>query len=686
MGSLLLLVDNEDRRLPEQDAHYVWMDEGRLRASPNPPSRDLCMGYFVSEFGAWWFHPRTGQVPPELRLNGRPVHSDVELPSERAELRLSDDPYTEPPPVAQHRPGPAAPTTMLAEPSGPTPAAVPQEFIGPPGSDADIEIDHPSVVPRHARVEKDARGIWWVTAERGPVFVDGEPVDSVQCPIGTRFTVGTCEVTVPGEARDTWTTGGRALTVDCTAVTASRGGRKVLDRVSFTVPALALAVVTGPNEVGARLLLGMVGGGYRREGGDILLDGSSRRSNRRVRWVLETEDFHDTLTVRETLRFAVPPGDPERAGRTVEEVLSLLGLGTEAGHQVRTLSDALRKRLAIAQELVARPGLLVVFQSATSYDVGRDQDLMSRLHTAAHDLGCTMLVATRERANLDKADVVVVLGDDGSQRFAGAPGRVRADRPDATWAEWVANLDQPGADRFRGRAEAPVPLPPLSSPLVPDGLFAFGAAAVRRQALTFVRQGPGLLGLQLLVPVLASVLATLFTQQPAPLILVAVATAAAFGGIDVLNARARMCRDRSAGFGTGALLAARIVVHGAAAAGTAALMALAATFCGTPLGGTAAPGWATLWAALTLLMVAALATGVAGCAVAQPVQGTGETAAVRNRLIGVSATAIALLPAVVLFCVTWSAGPVWFFGAVVAWGAAAVWVAGWSLEHRLAAV
>lgn len=88
MGSLLGMIDGAQQMLPERDAHYVWVDAGRLRISPNPPAHGVWVGCFVSEFGIWWFHPGSAACPPELRINGLPVRGDVELTGDRVEVRL----------------------------------------------------------------------------------------------------------------------------------------------------------------------------------------------------------------------------------------------------------------------------------------------------------------------------------------------------------------------------------------------------------------------------------------------------------------------------------------------------------------------------------------------------------------------------------------------------------------------
>ena len=235
------------------------------------PSR--CIGYLVSEFGEWWFHPGPGECPPELRINGRPVTSgDVRLGSDRAEVRLTGEPFTGPPdpgPVRAQLPAQVSEGSAHAKLVPATGAAdrrdrVRRLVIGPIGTAADIQLNDLSVRPDHARVEIDTRGAWWVTANNGEVHVDGTSVSSALLLPGSRFTVGRHVVTVPGGNRAR-----QALPVEFLNVTVDRGGRSLLDNVSLSIPAGEFVAVLSPNEASSELLLGLIVGGYRPHKGAV---------------------------------------------------------------------------------------------------------------------------------------------------------------------------------------------------------------------------------------------------------------------------------------------------------------------------------------------------------------------------------------------------------------------------------
>jgi len=639
VSSLLLISDDGERRLPEQDPHYLWLDAGELRVSTNPPDRAACVGYFVSELGTWWFHTGPSDCPRELRINGRSVtQPDTTLASGRAEVRLSAEPYSD----NDSRPAGmsfTAPLSGRESFEAGEAGAIRQLVIGPAGTGADIVIDDPSVRPDHARVEVDARGDWWIIASSGDVSIDGEPVTSARREPGSRFTVGRRVITVPSPRRSR-----RALSVELEAVHVRAGGRRLLDNVSLTVPAGDFVVVVSPDDAGGQLLLGLVAGGYRPDSGRVRIAGSSRRSDPRLRRVPATDDLYGTITVHEALTFAAArhaPAGQEEAGTAalISETMSWMGLDHRESAWIRTLSDAERRRLSIGLELVARPGLLVIMQAGATYEVGRDRDLMSRLRTVGRDTHSTIMVATRSLDNLDLADTVVVLDREGRLRFTGPPGRPLDNQPGTTRAEWIAGLEEPTGDTERGRALPPAHLPAWEPVIEPEGAFAGIGTMLRQEALLVRRRGNGSSAL-LLLPMLGTAVVALFAEDPIPLAGVAVAAGLIVNRFDLVTERAELARAYQDGVPPGALVAAKLGVQGGLCAALAVVMGGIVGLSGIAL--PAVPGlsgWLSAGVLLTMTMVPSAATAMLGCASARSAgQGMVITAALAVVLVMLTAT------------------------------------------------
>jgi len=646
MSSLLLIFDDGERRLPEQDPHYLWMDASVLKVSTNPPDFKACLGHFVSEFGTWRFHNGPAECPPELRINGRPVDGeDVELVADRAEVRLSAEPYSEPPP-RNWSTGPIAGDSPGA-PSGPPPGGAGRYVVVPPGTpagpDAQIVVDAPGVVPGHAWVEMDSRGAWWITAGNGDLYVNGEPVTSAVREPGTQFTVGQQVITVPSpNSRGR----GRGLSIECAELSARRGGQPLLGNVSLSVAAGKFVAVFSPNPNATQMLLGLMVGGYRADHGAVRIGGSSRKGNPAVRWVPATDDLHRLLTVRETLAGS----DDDR----LDEMLTWVGLTTEADRQVRALDDGDRKRLSIACELMLRPALLVVFESAGAYAVSSDRDLMSRLGTIGHDTGCTIVVAARAVGNFDLTGAVVVLDRRGRLRYAGEPGEPFGDRHNVTRAEWLATLEVPADDPATSRDESLVRLPAMRAPLGTAGPFDGLATMVWQRALLFRRRGNGvLLGLSALAVVGSLAVFVSYAMAVPAIVAIAAITALVTGGTDLATARPVAARQRRSGVGTAAMVFAQIGVHGAVCAVLAAPMALWADLHGMVLLDLPGPTtWFSLYLSVWLVMVLSLSTGTLASAALPSDRLTPTNALVAGVLGGVLAIAVGWL----LFSLTWAVG------------------------------
>lgn len=167
----------------------------------------------------------------------------------------------------------------------------------------------------------------------------------------------------------------RPPATDLAALSVSRlvksyGGRRVVDDVSFTVPAGIVYGLLGPNGAGKTTTIEMCEGLRDRDGGDIDLLGLdprrlTARDRHRVGIVAQSGGERASLTVREMLsQFAAYCADPWDVG----ELLVTTGLAEKAGARIATLSGGQRRRLDVALGIVARPELLFLDEPTTGFD------------------------------------------------------------------------------------------------------------------------------------------------------------------------------------------------------------------------------------------------------------------------------------------------------------------------------
>jgi len=157
------------------------------------------------------------------------------------------------------------------------------------------------------------------------------------------------------------------------------GGRVVLDRQSFTVPANQLTVVVGPSGIGKTTLLDLLVGLLEPDGGRILIDGvpldtvNLRHWRRQIGYVPQDSVMVDESVAQNlTLGEAVPEleiREALQAAGALEFVEAMPeGLATRVGEGGSRLSGGQRQRLAIARALIHKPRLLILDEATSNLD------------------------------------------------------------------------------------------------------------------------------------------------------------------------------------------------------------------------------------------------------------------------------------------------------------------------------
>ena len=180
--------------------------------------------------------------------------------------------------------------------------------------------------------------------------------------------------------------GGRGVTAPAPAVSAAGllkrfGARPVLRGLDLELGWGSVLALFGPNGAGKTTLLRTLAGLTRPSGGDLRiagLDAARRRADlRRLVGVVMHQTFlYDDLTVGENLRFyarmyGLGAGGAARA----QAAADALGMTPVMNARVRTLSNGMQKRAALARAVLHRPPLLLLDEPET----GLDQDAMDAL-------------------------------------------------------------------------------------------------------------------------------------------------------------------------------------------------------------------------------------------------------------------------------------------------------------------
>jgi heme exporter protein A len=180
------------------------------------------------------------------------------------------------------------------------------------------------------------------------------------------------------------------------------GRSAALAGVSLTVEIGRTVALLGPNGAGKTTLLRICATAIRPSFGSLAVDGIDALEHpelvrERIVYLGHATAHYDDLTARENLRFAtVMFGWGAREGDEVAgEALATVGLEAVAGERVRTFSAGMRKRLALARVLVARPSLLLLDEPHAALD-GDGMALVDRLIGLWKDAGVTVMVASHQ--------------------------------------------------------------------------------------------------------------------------------------------------------------------------------------------------------------------------------------------------------------------------------------------------
>jgi phospholipid/cholesterol/gamma-HCH transport system ATP-binding protein len=292
------------------------------------------------------------------------------------------------------------------------------------------------------------------------VSIDGRQADSLAAPASAAVT-------------DT----PHAAAVEFRHVSLAFDEQVVLRDVTFSIPRGAMRILLGVSGSGKSVMLKLVLGLLRPDGGAIMVNGErvdtmTEHELLRVRtgigMVFQENALFDSLTVGENAGFGLAERadlSTEQQGARVDEVLGFVGLSDYTDRLPAELSGGQRRRVAIARAMAPRPGLLLLDDPITGLDpviATTVDDQMVKLRDLEH---VTTLIAThqirdaffiaRHRAVRRDGQVLIEAAEsatpplaefmllrDGEIRFTGSADEILAS-PDPYVQEYLLNTLPP---------------------------------------------------------------------------------------------------------------------------------------------------------------------------------------------------------------------------------------------------
>jgi len=192
-------------------------------------------------------------------------------------------------------------------------------------------------------------------------------------------------------------------------LTVVRGGRTVVDDVSFDVARGSVTGLLGPSGSGKTTLMRSIVGVQVVAGGTVEVLGRPAGSpplRRAVGYVTQAPSVYSDLTVRENLRyFAAVLGAP--AG-DVDRVLDDVGLTDHADSLCSRLSGGEEARVSLAAALLNQPEVLVLDEPTVGLDPVLRRDLWELFHRLAAD-GATLLVSSHVMDEAARCDRLLLM-------------------------------------------------------------------------------------------------------------------------------------------------------------------------------------------------------------------------------------------------------------------------------------
>ena len=187
------------------------------------------------------------------------------------------------------------------------------------------------------------------------------------------------------------------------------GRSAALAGVSLRIEAGRTVALLGPNGAGKTTLLRILATAIRPSFGGLFIDGVDALRHpeiirTRVAYLSHASGMYDDLTASENLRFAATMlgWSGAEVGTVADRAIAEVGLAPVADDRVGTFSAGMRKRLALARLLVARPSLVLLDEPHAALDED-GMALVDRLLGLWHEFGITVVVASHQADRVVRA-------------------------------------------------------------------------------------------------------------------------------------------------------------------------------------------------------------------------------------------------------------------------------------------
>ena len=202
-------------------------------------------------------------------------------------------------------------------------------------------------------------------------------------------------------------------------VSFSYGNKKIIDRVSFTIPEKTTTALVGPSGSGKTTLCNLIARFWDVDQGSISLDGHDVREYsydsliRNFSFVFQSVYlFEDTIA--NNIRFGKPEASQEEVIEAAKKaachdfILSLPdGYDTKIGEGGASLSGGERQRISIARAIIKDAPIIILDEATANVDPENEEALMQAIQALTRDK--TIIMIAHRLKTVEHADQILVL-------------------------------------------------------------------------------------------------------------------------------------------------------------------------------------------------------------------------------------------------------------------------------------
>ena len=395
-------------------------------------------------------HPTRGKTLNGLWYQGRQIRGDEQFRKTLARgdiFRIGDENGTLV--TITYDDGSAASDEVVSE-MQPTPLTENRLTIGRVSGNT-LVLNHPQVSAHHAMLEKVEGGYRILDINStNHVYVNGELATNQTLRTGDEIRIGPYRLVYTGTELRQYDDSSN-IRID------ARGLKKVgnkevilLDNLSLVIPPRKFVAIVGGSGAGKSTLMDALNGLRPAQQGTVLYNGVDYYRNlasfsTQLGYVPQDDIVHRELTVERALYYAARlrlPDDftKEQIKWRIDEVLEDVEMSGRRNLLVSKLSGGQRKRVSIALELLANPGVFFLDEPTSGLDPGLDRKMMSLLRRLA-DRGRTIILVTHATNNINACDYVCFLAQGGRLAYFGPPNDAKTFFDKTDFAEIYSSLE-----------------------------------------------------------------------------------------------------------------------------------------------------------------------------------------------------------------------------------------------------